>query len=176
MENQLKKSFFGYSKKKVLSFIGEMDTNYWEKLKAYQDEAEEKYKALENEKTELEQKVLKLEQKIAELEKEKETLKNKSDDVSAVFVDAKHFADDLKEKTKAEEQEMHQKLQAAYDEQAARLLCFQKEINSIKQSIRESLSAIDKELSKKHTFCKDTKLKFNAELSLNKTFRLAENK
>lgn len=176
MENKFKNSMFGYSKKSVLSFIEEMDVQYHEKMKEADKKSDEKISSLKKEKEELEKTVAALQEKVEALEKEAEMLRNTTNDVSAVFVDAKHFADELKEKAKAEEEALTEQLRAAYEKENERLFAFQTEINNIKKAIRTSLSVIDKELSHKSMLCNEAKLKFNASLSLNHTYRLTENK
>ena len=163
MENNLKKSMLGYSKKSVLAFIADMDASYRQKI---------------NEQNELHQKnvqkINELEQKISELQKENELLLQKSNDVSDIFVDAKRFSDELIDKTRAEEAEKVEKLRLAYQKENEKLNAYRQEIDSLKISIQTVMQAFDTDLSDREQQFLDTETKFNANLTFNKTYRLIE--
>ncbi len=163
MENNLKKSMLGYSKKSVLAFIADMDASYQQKINAQNE--------LHQTNT---QKIKELEQKINDLQKENELLLQKSNDVSSIFVDAKRFSDDLIAKTKAEEAEKVKKLRLAYQKENEKLMAYRNEIDALKISIQSAMQAFDNDLSDRKQNFSDTELKFNANLTFNKTYKLLE--
>ncbi|MBR3942268.1 MAG: hypothetical protein IKJ55_02835 [Clostridia bacterium] len=163
MENNLKKSMLGYSKKSVLAFIANLDASYQQKINA-QNELHQKNA----------QKINELEKKISELQKENELLLQKSNDVSNIFVDAKRFSDEMIAKTKAEEAEKVEKLRLAYQKENEKLNAYRNEIDTLKISIQNAMQAFDTDLSNRSQLFTDTEIKFNSNLTFHKTYRLIE--
>lgn len=163
MENNFKKSMFGYSKKSVLAFLADMDASYRQKLNA---QMELHQKDMD--------KIKELEEKINTLQQENSILLEKSNDVSSILVDAKRFSDDLIEKTKAEEAQKVEKLSLAYQKENEKLQAYRNEIDALKSSIQTAMQAFDADLSERSTVLSETELKFNAQLTFNKTYKLIE--
>ena len=160
MENNLKKSMLGYSKKSVLAFIANLDASYQQKINA-QNELHQKNA----------QKINELEKKISELQKENELLLQKSNDVSNIFVDAKRFSDEMIAKTKAEEAEKVEKLRLAYQKENEKLNAYRNEIDTLKISIQNAMQAFDTDLSNRSQLFTDTEIKFKSNLTFHTTYR-----
>ena len=163
MENNLKKSMFGYSKKSVYAFLANMEASYRQKLNAQ----------MELHKKDMD-KIKELEEQVSALQQENSLLLAKSNDVSSIFVDAKRFSDDLIAKTKAEEAEKVEKLRLAYQKENEKLKAYRDEIDALKCSIQTAMQTFEADLTERNTILSETELKFNAQLTFNKTYRLIE--
>ncbi len=130
----LKSSFFGYSKTSVCEYIARINEEYSKKIT---DVYAEKDKMQQE-----------LRERIAQLEKENEHLRNNHDEVAAILLDAKTFADQLHTKAEAENQKLRAENKARSDAEIARIHTYQKSINVIQNEIRQLLETMDEELTK----------------------------
>lgn len=165
---ELKKGLFGFSKSSVYEYISSLNKACADKVdevkreKLYSlsslsrtnEELNEKLACLENEnamlKKQLEEKELSLAElsekcvQTTELPAEKKTVEA---EVCDILTEAKQFAQHLKDKACAENEELRQKNLAAYEAERKRLLSYSDEISKIKDHLGSVLEGALRGLS-----------------------------
>ena len=129
---ELKCGFLGYKKNLVCEYIAEMNEQFSKKLMDTISDYDSQ--------------ISELNAKISLLEAENSTLQKECNNITQVFVDAKKFSDDLKEKAEAEDKKLREQIMGYNNEQLQRINEFSTGIDKIRDSLHSLLLSVDKDL------------------------------
>lgn len=137
--DKLKKGFFGYKKASVYEYIVFLEEEFSAKLmeKDAQNKAnEEQYLS----------KIQQMEEELKELRQKCDTQHGEQTMIAATLVEAKRFAEQLKQESAAKEEEAWKKFEKELKEKYRELKMYQDQIADIRKGFLEALRAMDEQL------------------------------
>lgn len=129
----LKSGFWGYKKSSVCEYIAGVNEEFSHKIMDTLKDHDRQ--------------VRELNEKISQLEEENSVLREERDRVTKIITDAKVFSDELRAKSEAEDKKFRDSNMEHNKEQLDRINVFCENIDTIRDSVRRFLYAVDKDLS-----------------------------
>ncbi|MBM6830189.1 hypothetical protein H9X85_11410 [Anaerotignum lactatifermentans] len=138
--DKLQKGFFGYKKASVYEYIVSLEEEFSARLSEKDEQLktnEEKYQS----------RIRQLESEIRNLQSKYDAQCKEQSVITSTLVEAKRFAEQLKEESQAKEEEARTKFEEELQESYRRLKGYQEQIDSLRSNFAEILHTMDDQLS-----------------------------
>ena len=149
--SNMKNSLFGYNKLAVSNYVSSLESESNQKIQDIQKESQEAQGALRSQLDELrakyDEEVGRLNEKIDELTKERDMLRRDNDTIADTLLDAKEYAQDLRDKADQRDRERDDEHIQVLGNQQAKVQDIDFKIRNVLESINTLLETAAKELT-----------------------------
>jgi len=147
----MKKSMFGYNKLAVSSYVSNLESEYNQKIQDVQKTGKETEETLrgqiESLREKYEEEIQKLNEKIDELTNARELSHRDNDTIADTLLDAKEYAQDLRNKADQNARERDEEHHQVLESQKNRVMEIDTKLNGVLGAISELLEEASKQLS-----------------------------
>ena len=133
---ELQKVFLVYKKDGVFRYISELENEYSKKLV-------EKDVKMSNIELEMKTRIQALEKENDDLRRELDELKGQQDNISMAILDARRSAEEMKERTRVQEEEARETIRKTLNDEMAELERYKNKLYELKKAIKGSLSGLE---------------------------------